>query len=83
MYHNFYLSDLTKYVVVVVVVYSRLVQRWVDYMLGALVTTSRDLQLKVIPLLDNLTCQLLALCEYLSQKLLYRYTCSTSIDLRS
>ena len=43
--------------------YSRLVQRWVDYMLGALVTTSRELQEKVIPLLDNLTCQLIALCE--------------------
>ena len=35
-------------------------------MLGALVTTSRELQEKVIPLLDNLTCQLLALCESLS-----------------
>ena len=44
---------------------SRLVQRWVDYMLGALVTSSQELQEKVTPLLDNLTCQLLALCECL------------------
>ena len=50
----------------VCVVCSRLVQRWVDYMLGALVTAGRDLQEKVTPLLDNLTCQLLALCEYIS-----------------
>lgn len=44
---------------------SRLVQRWVDYMLGALIVASPELQQKAIPLLDNLTCQLLALCKLL------------------
>ena len=42
---------------------SRLVQRWVDYMLGSLVTASPAVQEKAAPLLDNLTCQLLALCK--------------------
>ena len=41
-------------------------------MLGALVTAGRDLQEKVTPLLDNLTCQLLALCEYLGLSLYHR-----------
>ena len=35
-------------------------------MLGTLVTTPPDLQEKATPLLNNLTCQLLALCETIS-----------------
>ena len=43
---------------------SRLVQRWVDYMLGALLAAARpDTREKITPLMDSITCQLLALSE--------------------
>ena len=39
-------------------------QRWVDYMLGALLAAARpDTREKITPLLDSITCQLLALSE--------------------